>query len=141
MASARDMADHPRMRVTRIESDLSINYTRDLVPALMARAPAARFVWVMGADNLAGFHRWGGWTQIARTLPVAVVARPNAGPRARLSKFPQRFRAARIDERSAASLPDLPAPAWTFLTARWHPASSTALRRRARQRNPFRPGL
>jgi nicotinate-nucleotide adenylyltransferase len=140
LASARAMADHPRMRVTMIEAELAINYTRDLLPALAARAPEARFVWIMGADNLAGFHRWGGWSEIAETLPIAVIARPNAGPRARLSKFARRFAQARIDQAAAASLADQPAPAWLFLTARWHPASSTALRRRARTRNPFRPG-
>ena len=138
VASARAMAGHPRMRVSTIEAELGINYTRDLLPELTRRAPAARFVWIMGADNLSGFHRWGGWAEIAQTVPVAVVARPNAGPKARLSKFARRFAGARISEAEAPRLAFMEAPAWVFLTARWHPASSTALRRRARQRNPFR---
>ncbi len=136
--SAMSMAGHPRMRISTIEADLGINYTRDLLPVLMKRAPTADFVWIMGADNLTGFHRWGGWSQIARTLPIAIIARPNAGPKARLSKFARSFASARLDEAAAKGLASMPAPAWTFLTARWHPASSTALRRRARKRNPFR---
>jgi len=30
----------------------------------------------MGADNLAQLHRWKDWRGIARTMPIAVVARP-----------------------------------------------------------------
>jgi nicotinate-nucleotide adenylyltransferase len=30
----------------------------------------------MGADNLAQLHRWKDWRRIARTMPIAVIARP-----------------------------------------------------------------
>ncbi len=38
-----------------------------------AAIPDRRFVWLMGADNLAQFHRWRDWRRIARTMPIAVV--------------------------------------------------------------------
>ena len=38
--------------------------------------PGVHFVWVMGADNLAGFDRWQHWRDIARLVPIAVVDRP-----------------------------------------------------------------
>lgn len=126
------------MRITDLETRLSVNYTHDLLTALRSRAPAADFVWIMGADNLTGFHRWGHWDDIARTVPICVVARPEAGPRARLSKFARTFADAQVPETQAHSLPSRRAPAWTYLTAPWHPASSTALRKAARGRNPFR---
>ncbi len=146
LQSARRMADHPRMRVSDIETRLEVNYTLDLLSQLTARAPNARFVWIMGADNLAGFHRWGGWRDIAASLPICVIARPNAGARARLSKFARSYTGQRWPQQDAIALPLAPAPAWTFITAPWQPVSSTALRRRARRRNPFRqkpatPGL
>ena len=44
--------------------------------ALLRRYPRCRFLWLMGADNLAQFHRWRDWREIARTVPIAVVTRP-----------------------------------------------------------------
>jgi nicotinate-nucleotide adenylyltransferase len=76
VASARLTARHPRIRVTDIESRLQVRYTADTVARLTALHPQHDFVWLMGADNLAGFHRWERWREIARTVPIAVVARP-----------------------------------------------------------------
>ena len=142
IASARRLVNgHPRMLVTALEEELGVHYTRDLLAALQPRAPGARFVWIIGADNLAGFHRWAGWDEIAAWIPIAVVSRPGAGPKAGLSKFARRFAGARVADHGAPALPFADPPAWTVLTAPWHPASSTALRRRARARNPFRTHL
>ena len=76
MASARSFARGPDMIVSDIESRLGSQYTIDIIRVLKARFPGVRFVWVMGADSLAGFHRWRGWTQIMHEVPVAVVSRP-----------------------------------------------------------------
>ena len=138
LASARRMSRGPAMRVTSLERSLGVRYTADLLEKLLPRAPGAHFVWVMGADNLAHFHRWGRWDEIANRLPVAVIGRPGAFPKAGLSKFARRFATSRLPEYEATALPLAPAPAWTCLTAPWHPASSTAIRRRAAARNPFR---
>lgn len=138
IASARRVARHPRMRVSDMEAQLGVRYTLDLVRALHRRCPETDFVWVMGADNLESFPRWGGWDEIARTVPIAAVARPEAGPEARLGKFACRFSRNRFAAASARTLAREAPPAWVFLPARWHPESSTALRRRAEARNPFR---
>ena len=76
MAGARRLARGPAMIVSDLEARLGIRYTVDLVRLMRARYPAVRFVWLMGADNLAGFHRWRGWAEIMRRVPVCVVARP-----------------------------------------------------------------
>lgn len=138
LASARRMARHPRFRVSDVEDQIGVQYTADLIAALTARCPDTDFVWVMGADNLPGFHHWGGWERIVASLSIAVVARPDAGPRARLGKFAHRYAKQRLHERSAAALASSPPPAWLFLSGPFHTASSTALRARARARNPFR---
>jgi len=137
-ASAARLADHPRMGVTDLEAQLGVSYTSDLFDRLGHLLKEGHFVWVMGADNLSGFHRWGDWEGIAATIPIAVIARPGASPKAGLSKFARRFAQYRVPETDAARLPDYRAPAWTVLTAPWHNASSTALRAAARARNPFR---
>jgi nicotinate-nucleotide adenylyltransferase len=128
LASARAVAHSPRMIVTDIEARLSLTYTSDTLAAIVARAPEARFVWLMGADNLAGFHHWQDWQGIAHTLPIAVIARPGIGPDARNSPFARRFAKNRIPGTAARTLASTPPPAWTYLTAPLDPSSSTALR-------------
>ncbi len=76
MASARAMARHAPIRVSAIEQRLGTRYTVDTLVRLPLLYPRHRFVWLMGADNLAQFHRWHDWRGIAREVPIAVVARP-----------------------------------------------------------------
>ena len=74
--SARRAARIGPIRVTAIESALGTRYTVDTLRALIRRFPNRRFLWLMGADNLAQFHRWRDWRKIARMVPIAVVTRP-----------------------------------------------------------------
>ena len=74
--SARMVSRNAPIRVTGIERELGTRYTVDTLRALKRRYPRRRFVWMMGADNLAQFHRWKDWRRIARTMPIAVIARP-----------------------------------------------------------------
>jgi len=76
LASARAQARRAPIRATDIEARLHTRYTLDTLRKLQRRYPRRRFIWLMGADNLAQFHRWRGWRAIARTMPIAVVARP-----------------------------------------------------------------
>jgi nicotinate-nucleotide adenylyltransferase len=75
-ASARRMARGLPIRATAIERELGTRYTIDTLEALIRLYPDRRFLWLMGADNLAQFHLWRHWRKIARTVPIAVVSRP-----------------------------------------------------------------
>jgi nicotinate-nucleotide adenylyltransferase len=132
LAGVRALARDRGMIVSDVEARLGTRYTLDTVLALKARFPGVRFVWIMGADSLAGFHRWRGWTQIMRALPVAVVSRPWISLKSRSSPAARRFAAARIPFGRAKSLADHPAPAWVFLYGPLNFQSSTALRERMR---------
>lgn len=131
MAGARSFAAGPSMIVSGAEAKLGSAYSIDTIRALKARHPGVRFIWVMGADNLAGFHRWKGWTEIFRELPVAVVARPGATLRALTSPAAHRFAGARV---APAALPTATPPAWSYLGAPLNHASSTLIRERQAQR-------
>jgi nicotinate-nucleotide adenylyltransferase len=76
LASARNMARRAPIRPSAIETQLNTRYTVDTLAKLVRRYPDRRFIWLMGADNLAQFHRWRQWRRIARTVPIAVIARP-----------------------------------------------------------------
>lgn len=82
LASARAAARRARIRVTAIERELGTIYTADTLASLVRRYPENRFVWLMGADNLAQFHLWRDWRRIARTVPIAVIGRPGYDGRA-----------------------------------------------------------
>lgn len=75
-ASAHRMARAAPIRVTAIERELGTRHTIATLRALIRRYPRRRFIWLMGADNLAQFHRWRDWRGIARLMPIAVLARP-----------------------------------------------------------------
>ena len=75
-ASARAMARRSRIVPTAIEARLGTRYTADTLRMLQRRFPNRRFIWLMGADNLAQFHLWRDWRRIARMMPIAVIARP-----------------------------------------------------------------
>jgi nicotinate-nucleotide adenylyltransferase len=91
-----------------------------------------RFVWLMGADNLAQIDRWAGWTQIFHSVPVAVFDRPNYSLRASAAKAAHRFRRARLPEGSADTLAGRTPPAWVFLHATRDPRSATEIRAQRR---------
>src|SRR5690606_10326285 len=101
VAAARRVADHPRIRVTDIERRLGTRYTADTLAALTARFPRTRFVWLMGADNLAQIHRWRHWTRIFHTVPIAVLDRPTYSLKASGGVAARRFARYRVSPREA----------------------------------------
>jgi len=70
------MANDPRIDVSCLESVIGTRYTVDTISYLRRRASGLRFVWIMGADNLAQFHRCRNWRRIASEVPMAVIDRP-----------------------------------------------------------------
>jgi nicotinate-nucleotide adenylyltransferase len=129
LESAYSIAGDRRIRVSAIEAELGTRYTADTLKALQNRYPAARFVWLMGADNLVQISRWRAWAEIFRTIPIAVFARDSYDSKALSELASVRFRRARIPERAARLLPDAAPPAWAFLRIKPHPATATELRK------------
>ncbi len=130
LRSVRRIADGRRILATDIERRLGTHYTVDTLRLLRQRFPRARFVWLMGADNLAQFPRWNGWLRIARTVGFAVLPRPHYTAAGLAGQAAQRLRRARVATRRAGSLADAQPPAWVFLPGRLHAASATAIRAR-----------
>jgi len=128
VAAARKMADDPRIDVSCLESVIGTRYTADTITYLRKRASRLRFVWIMGADNLAQFHRWQNWRRIAAQVPIAVIDRPPQSFRALTSPAAQALGRYRIPEMEARRLAGTPAPAWVFLSGLKMNLSSTGLR-------------
>ncbi len=128
MEAARRIARDPRIIVTGIEARIGTRYTFDTVDWLSRRCAGVNFVWLMGADNLASFHRWQRWREIARTLPIAVIDRPKSTLKATHSRAAIWLAPRRFDEADAALLPVSRPPAFVFLHGPRSDLSSTALR-------------
>ncbi len=128
LAQAEKLTRHPYIVVTGFEARRPSVTAAATIGFLKRRAPRARFIWVMGADNLVSFHRWTRWRDILRTVPVAVVDRPGTRFAARAGLASSCFASAYLDESDAHGLKSLRPPAWTLLSAPLSPLSSSALR-------------
>jgi nicotinate-nucleotide adenylyltransferase len=137
VAEAKRLAAHPRIDVTAFEQEIGARYTVDTLAFLKRRYPDVDFVWIMGADNLASFHRWRGWRSIAHMMPMAIIDRPGWTLRATHSRTALYLSAGRIPEAEAAALPRLKPPAWVFLHGPRSFLSSTELRRLRRTSIPI----
>jgi nicotinate-nucleotide adenylyltransferase len=126
--AARQMADDPRIDISCLESVIGTRYTVDTITYLRRRASGLRFVWIMGADNLAQFHRWQNWRRIASEVPIAVIDRPPQSFRALAAPAAQALARYRLPENEAGRLADQHPPAWVFLTGLKLNLSSTGLR-------------
>ncbi len=126
---ATQLANHPRIRVTNIEARQQLHYTIDTIRFLQAHYRDVQFVWLMGADNLAGFHRWRSWREIAARVPIAVLDRAPYGMKALHARFAVQYAKARIASAEAPQLVAGRMPRWVYLTIPRHPLSATYLRK------------
>lgn len=124
----QDAAIGPRMVISDIERRTGIQTTAELLDVLQSRHPGVHFVWIMGADNLNLFHRWHRWRDIAASIPIAIIARPQDPIRARLSPAARQMAAHRVSETHAKLIARRGAPGWTYLTEPLHREASSRLR-------------
>ena len=111
-----------------MESKFGTRYTAETLDAIKELYSDVRFVWLMGADNLASFHKWDRWADIMFKMPIGVLARPGDQLAAGCSPAARRFRTARLSARRSTALPFREAPCWSLLTGPMIDISSTQIR-------------
>jgi nicotinate-nucleotide adenylyltransferase len=144
LKSARDMApqdvrlrtavrvkSHPRILATDLETAMGTRYTVDTVTQLVRRFGQTQFIWLMGADSLAGFHRWKNWQKIAATLPIAVLLRPGYTEARWSAASLARLSSARHRDSTSASWPAWKKPAIVILSLPMNKTSATAIRKKS----------
>jgi nicotinate-nucleotide adenylyltransferase len=129
LACAQLVACDQRIWVSDIEAHHGLYYTIDSIAFLQRHYHDAQFVWLMGADNLANFHRWRAWEAIADLVPIAVLDRAPYGLKALKQRFARKYAPMRLPERQARQLAGHSTPAWVYLSIPRHPLSATALRK------------
>lgn len=125
---ARQIMDHPRVHISDFEAQAGTRYTAETLIELHVSHPGVRFVWLMGADNLAQFHRWDRWRWIMETVPVGVLARPGDRISARTSLAAKVFAQSRLKGRHSHLLGRSWAPKWCFINLPMRGESSSAIR-------------
>jgi nicotinate-nucleotide adenylyltransferase len=117
--------NHPRILVVDLERDLGTRYSIDTITRLQRRFPEVDFVWLMGSDNLASFHRWKRWQDIIQRVPIAVIMRPGSTLAPLKAKAMQRLSGRRC---CAAGLKHGELPCITIVDGQRNMLSSTQLR-------------
>jgi len=128
LGAARQLMRHPRVEVTGLEAVLGTRYTAQTLARLIPLYPGVRFVWLMGADNLADFHHWQNWREIMENVPIGVLARPGTRMTARTSPAATAYKHAQLRIPAARLLAHRPAPAWCLVNVPMVGHSSTDLR-------------
>ena len=127
-ASARQMARRAPIRASAMERELGTRYTAETLKKVQRRWPGRRFIWLMGADNLAQLHRWKDWRKLARSMPIAVVARPGYDEAAIASPAMAWLRRFRTSAASIRNRKGWSAPALVLLRFDPDRRSATAIR-------------
>jgi nicotinate-nucleotide adenylyltransferase len=127
-ASAQRMARTTPIKVTAIEDELGTRYTYATLKALARRFPQRQFIWLMGADNLSQFHKWGHWRSIAKLVPIAVIGRPGYDADALTSPAMAWLRRFVLPADQARSRTNWSLPSLVLLSLPPDPTSATAIR-------------
>ena len=128
LTACNKLVNHPKIIVTDLERVFNTRYTAQTLISLKSQYRGVRFVWLMGADNLAEFHKWDRWQDIMHMLPVGVMARPNQQLAANCSTAARIFRESRLSAQSSTALPFKEAPSWSLLTGPMDDESSSKIR-------------
>lgn len=130
MNACRDLAKHPRIRVSDFEMRHGTRFTADTIALLQGKFPRLNFVWLMGADNLVQLHEWNRWQEIMQRVPVGVFARPDNVVKAGLSRASRTYAGARLPQSQSGVLGNSTPPCWCLVTGPTVDVSSTEIRNR-----------
>ncbi len=111
--------------VSEFERENDLVYTIDTIRKLKHKYPRIKFIWLMGADNLANMHKWKNWQDIMNIVSVAVFDRAPFSHRALRSPAAIAYMHYRYP---AVCLRISKPPAWSYIFIPRNDQSSTKLR-------------
>ena len=116
------------LKVSEIENTFTSNYTYQTLRMIKSRNKGTDFIWLMGADNLANFHKWQHYDRIIKENKIAIFRRniehtssQNTG-----LKTPAATKFANLRARNCEKFSK--SKQWGFLFVRPNFSSSTAIR-------------
>src|SRR3954447_21084258 len=128
LGSAFQMARGQRIVVSDFERRERTRFTLDTVQKLKQRHREHRFIWLLGSDTLANFHKWRDWRGLAREVPIAVIRRAGYDSLAHAARALGWLRRFVHPSSQANHWTEWSAPAIVFLRLPPDPTSATAIR-------------
>lgn len=128
LASAQEITAGTPIRASDYERHAGTRYTVDTLRALIRDFPEDRFIWLMGSDTVADFHRWKDWREIAQLLPIALLPRPGYDEAARAARAMGWLSRFVRPESQAKQWTEWSSPALLLLSLPTNTTSATALR-------------
>jgi len=120
---------HSRIKVSDFEKKHHLQYTFATLSEMVKRHKHINFVWIMGADNLAHFHKWQRWRCIVNIMPIVVFDRSPFSNSSLRSRAAISMRHTRVSERAITHIAGKKGYwGYMFILSRRHPASSTQIR-------------
>lgn len=117
-----------RIFVSDIEKHINTQYTYHTLSELKKRYKGTNFIWLMGADNLAGFHFWQHWQSILKMMPIVVFDRAPYSFTSLSSKTYQRMRRFLLNNQDLSFNNKI--PSLRFIHLQRDPNSSTDIRKK-----------
>ena len=121
---------NPSVLNVEIELRTGTAFTHETISRLKSLCPQAKFVWLMGADNLTQIHTWSKWDSIFETVPVGVLARRNINFAEMSSVAARKYMHRRVGRDESILLPELQPPAWMLVNIPLLDVSSSDIRRK-----------
>ena len=129
LQSAKAVAKpYRRIRVMDIEKRYNTRYSYETIRLLQNRYRGTRFVWLIGADNLAQFHRWRRWQQLMGSIPIVIFDRTPYSHTSLRSKAMIRARKFLLKNNQIDGFSH--APSIVFVHLKRDPLSSTLIRKK-----------
>ena len=122
------LKNEKKISESSIEKDIKSHFTIDSLTYIKKRFYNHKFIFLMGADNLAQLDYWDRWQQIMTSIPIAVFNRPGYSHTALSGKAATYYKKYR-KFKQITNLVNIEAPAWTFIWSLHDEISSTKIRK------------
>jgi len=126
---AENLIKGNKIRINPVENNQNNYYTANTLNIIAKKYSAAKFIWLMGADNLTQLNKWYRWKYIFNIMPIAVFDRENYSYSTFNSISGKRYFSKLYRTKSSESIFKKKLPSWTFLHIKKNPLSSSKIRK------------
>ncbi len=126
---AENLIKGTKIRINPIEKNHINHYTANTLNIITKQYSAAKFIWLMGADNLTQLNKWYRWKYIFNIMPIAVFDREYYSYSIFNSIAGKHYFSRLHKTKSSASIFNKNPPSWTFLHIKKNSLSSSKIRK------------
>ena len=133
--NCRNISRNYPIQIKEIEKKIKSNYPYKTVNYILCHYNNIKFFWLMGADNLIGFHKWQNWQKIFNNMSIVIFKRHGYNTKALKSIASKKYKHSRILNSKIKYSDFDHLPSWTIIENKEVKISSTDIRN---QRDKFR---